>query len=248
MWIVSLDTFALGPSSQTIATLSSAVLACQNVSATTATAVSPTCTTFLTPGIAWALVASKLLTLPPNTGHSRMLATSMPGNFRSIAYIWRPVTLSATPSMRSSGLPMIFHSLGLLRVMSLGTSSLAAASATSPNRTVRPLGLWVITLLAAIHSATGTPHFCAAASTSMMRAAAPPLRTYCSEVRIPRLPPVAKSPQIRLRLRLSPGVGYSTLTLPQSHSSSSATICASPVIVPWPISERTTRTMTASSG
>src|SRR6185312_15880761 len=43
-------------------------------------------------------------------------------------------------------------------------------------------------------------------------------------------------------------VGYSIFTLDQLHSSSSATSCASPVIVPCPISERTTRMLTVSSG
>src|SRR6267378_3995055 len=65
---------------------------------------------------------------------------------------------------------------------------------------------------------------------------------------MPRLPPVEKSPQARLRFTLSPGVGYSMRTFDQSHSSSSATSCARPVIVPCPISERTTRMFTVSSG
>ena len=38
------------------------------------------------------------------------------------------------------------------------------------------------------------------------------------------------------------------LTRAQSQSSSSATSCASPVSVPWPISERATRMITVSSG
>src|SRR5438270_3334214 len=65
---------------------------------------------------------------------------------------------------------------------------------------------------------------------------------------MPRLPPVEKSPQARLRFTLSPGVGYSMRTFDQSHSSSSATSCARPVMVPCPISERTTRMLTVSSG
>src|SRR5262245_59052241 len=103
-------------------------------------------------------------------------------------------------------------------------------------------------LLVAVHSDAGTFHSLAAAWISIMRAAAPPLRTYSCEERMPRLPPVEKSPQTRLRLTLSPGVGYSVLTFDQSASSSSATSWASPVIVPWPISERTTRTTMLSSG
>ena len=58
---------------------------------------------------------------------------------------------------------------------------------------------------------------------------------------MPRLPPVEKSPQARLRATLWPGVGYSVVTFDQSHSSSSATSWARPVSVPWPISERAMR-------
>src|SRR5262245_37460496 len=98
-----------------------------------------------------------------------------------------------------------------------------------------------MTLLAVVHSDAGTPHWLAAACTSIMRAAAPPLRTYSFDWRMPRLPPVEKSPHTRLRCTLSPGVGYSMTTLFQSASSSSATSCARPVMVPCPISARTTR-------
>src|SRR6478736_6392545 len=65
---------------------------------------------------------------------------------------------------------------------------------------------------------------------------------------MPRLPPVEKSPQARLRATLWPGVGYSVVTFDQSHSSSSATSWASPVSEPWPISERAMRITTVSSG
>ena len=47
--MLALDTLAFSPSSQTIGSASSAVFACQKVSATTATPLSPTCTTFLRP-------------------------------------------------------------------------------------------------------------------------------------------------------------------------------------------------------
>src|SRR5215471_753092 len=65
---------------------------------------------------------------------------------------------------------------------------------------------------------------------------------------MPRLPPVEKSPQARLRATLCPGVGYSVVTFDQSHSSSSATSWARPVRVPWPISERAMRITVVSSG
>src|SRR3984885_7070454 len=103
-------------------------------------------------------------------------------------------------------------------------------------------------LLAAEHSDAGTFHSLAAAWISMMRAVAPPLRTYSWEVRMPPLPPVEKSPQTRLRATLCPGVGYSVVTFDQSHSSSSATSWARPVSVPWPISDRAMRITTVSLG
>src|SRR6202035_797460 len=105
-----------------------------------------------------------------------------------------------------------------------------------------------MTLLAAVHSEAGTFHSLAAAWISMMRAVAPPLRTYSWEVRMPRLPPVEKSPQARLRATFCPGVGYSVVTFDQLHSSSSATSWARPVSVPWPISDRAMRMTTVSSG
>ena len=60
-------------------------------------------------------------------------------------------------SRRASGLPAIFHCLGSLSGTSFGGVTLAAAVATLPNETRRLLGRWVITLLAAKHSAAGTP-------------------------------------------------------------------------------------------
>ena len=83
--MVALETLALSPSSHLISTASSAVLACHQVSATTATAVSRTFMTFLTPGIFAALASSKLTTLEPNTGASLMAALSMPGSLMSMA-------------------------------------------------------------------------------------------------------------------------------------------------------------------
>src|SRR5580704_978500 len=83
---------------------------------------------------------------------------------------------------------------------------------------------------------------------SIIRAIAPPLRTYSFESRMPRLPPVEKSPHTRLRATFWPGVGNSVVTFDQSALSSSATSWARPVSVPWPISERAIRMTTVSSG
>src|SRR4030088_172260 len=105
-----------------------------------------------------------------------------------------------------------------------------------------------MTLLAALHSVAGTFHWAAAAATSISRAMAPPSRTYWLLSRMPRLPPVQKFFHTRLRFRFSPGVGYSQVTLFQSHSSSSAPSWSRPVSVPCPISERAMRMTTVSSG
>src|SRR3954453_17625443 len=65
---------------------------------------------------------------------------------------------------------------------------------------------------------------------------------------MPREPPVPISPQARLLARLRDGLMPSVVTFFQSHSSSSATSCARPVSVPWPISERAMRMTQVSSG
>ena len=73
---------------------------------------------------------------------------------------------------------------------SFGGSTLAAAVATFPKVVLRPVLVWVMTLLAALHSSAGTFHSSAAAWISIMRAAAPPLRTSSFEERMPWLPAV----------------------------------------------------------
>ena len=105
-----------------------------------------------------------------------------------------------------------------------------------------------MTLFAALHSDAGTFQALAAAWMSIIRAIAPPLRTYSLDSRMPRLPPVEKSPHTRLRATFWPGVGNSVVTFDQSALSSSATSCAKPVSVPWPISERAMRMTMVSSG
>src|SRR5260370_35421922 len=67
-------------------------------------------------------------------------------------------------------------------------------------------------------------------------------------MRLPRLPPVDISPHTRLRARFCPAVNCSVATFFQSHSSSSTTSWARPVIVPCPISERAMRITQVSFG
>src|SRR5215831_6049659 len=170
----------------------------------------------------------------------------MPGSCTSMPKIGLPVTLSLV-SRRGAERPRRFQSLGSLSFTSAGGSSLEAACATWPKRTLRFEGRWMIVLFSASQSAASTFQRCAAAI-SISRALAPALRRYSCEARIDWLPPVAIEPHTRLRLRFSALDTNSNLTLRQSHSSSSATSMGSPVELPCPISERATRISTESSG
>ncbi len=126
-----LSSAAFAPSSHVTGSFSNAVLACHQVSATTATALSPTGKTYLTPGMPNTAFASKPAALPPNTGHCAMAASSMFGSTTSIAYCAAPLVFS-TVSSRGSGLPMIVQSAGAFSATSRGTGSLPAASASAP--------------------------------------------------------------------------------------------------------------------
>src|SRR5712691_10140537 len=120
-------------------------------------------------------------------------------------------------STRLTDLPISFQFLGSFSFTSFGGSIFAAALATLPKLTLRLLGPWMMTLFAAVHSAAGTPHCCAAAAISISRAVAPPLRRYSCDCRIVRLPTDAMSPQARLRLTFAFAEAYSILTFSQSH-------------------------------
>ena len=83
--MVALDCAAPEPSSQTIGNASSAVFARHHVSATTATVESSTRTARGDPARPAIFDSSKLTSLPPNTGQSRMAAQRIPGSLTSIA-------------------------------------------------------------------------------------------------------------------------------------------------------------------
>jgi hypothetical protein len=106
-------------------------LARHQVSAITATALSPTGTTFFTPGRLLMAAALKPRTLPPNTGQALMAAFSMPGSCRSAPNTCLPVTLSAV-SRRARRLPTSAQRDGSFSGTSAGGASLEAASATWP--------------------------------------------------------------------------------------------------------------------
>ena len=247
--IVALETLSLPPVSHSIGSASSAVLACHQVSATTATAVSSTCTTFLTPGMpvdlggveALHLAAEHRAILDRGVEHARQLEVdAVDLSCRS--------TLSAVSS-RFSGLPAIFQSFGslsfgLLRHRQLGGGFRHLAVGGR----LRPDGVCVID---AVRRACTRPP---APSTRWPRpgsASCAPRRRPCAHTRATRGCRGCRRSRIApgaLARTFSPGVGYSVVTFDQSHSSSSATSWARPVSVPWPISERAMRMTTVSSG
>jgi len=128
--IVASDAAPSAPTSQSIFSAPSARWARHQLSATTATKSSAR-TTFFTPRMASASVASTAFSLPPNTGHCAIDACSMPGRTTSVPNTGLPSTLSGMSS-RGNGLPAIFHSAGSRSITSCGGASLAAAPATSP--------------------------------------------------------------------------------------------------------------------
>ena len=131
--MVALDSLAPGPSSQTTGSAASACLARHQLSATTATEMASTRTTPFTPRRPLTWAASKLTSLPPDTGQCLMAAYSMPGSSVSMPYLMAPLTLTAV-SRRLVGLPAIFPWRGSRSAMffTSGGGSLAAASASCP--------------------------------------------------------------------------------------------------------------------
>src|SRR5580658_3198465 len=97
---------------------------------------------------------------------------------------------------------MSFQSLGSLSATFAGGATLAAVLATAPKVVERLEGEWMILPWLATHSDAVTPQPRAAASISITRAVAPPVRTRSTEVRMPKLPAVRNAPHTRLRAAL----------------------------------------------
>ncbi len=91
---------------------------------------------------------------------------------------------------------------------------------------------WTTVPFSARQVVGATPHFRAAAATSISRAAAPALRKGSQEPRTLREPPVPMRPYF------GSASAWTTRTLLQSASRSSATSIAIDVNTPCPISER----------
>src|SRR5215472_9160091 len=100
-----------------------------------------------------------------------------------------PAILSGT-SRRVCRVPISFQSLGAFKSTCVGGAISAADAAIRPYVMLRPLGRWLITPCAAVHSATGTFHCAAAAAISIARAVAPARRNSFCEVLMERLAPV----------------------------------------------------------
>ena len=130
-WIDALETPASRPSSHSTFRALRPFSAVQKLSATTATPF-VTCTTCLTPGTAFAAVASKLFTLPPaGTGGRSIEAISMPGTLTSVPYTAAPFTFTGTSS-RGRSLPMYRNCCFVFSGGFCGTGSAWARSTSWP--------------------------------------------------------------------------------------------------------------------
>ena len=107
-----------------------------------------------------------------------------------------PYTFAGVSS-RPIGLPTTLNSPGGLRATSLGGVRPAALSATCPYVSFLPLE-WMITPLSARQVDASTPHVCAAALTSIVRACAPACRSLVHPSRTLVLPPVSCPPSSSL--------------------------------------------------
>jgi hypothetical protein len=148
-----------------------------------------TWTTSTTPGTAFAAVASKDLTVAPNSGGRCSTATSMPGKVTSRVN-WAVPLLFAGTSTRGSFWPISLKSLGSFRVTLAASGCAAALPASSPKLACRREAAWLSTPRSTTISAAGTFHSAAAAATSMARAVAPAWRSCIQEFAIALLPPV----------------------------------------------------------
>src|SRR6188472_2238568 len=118
----------------------------------------------------------------------------------------------------------------------------AARAASDPYLASRLLDGWRTTCGPVSHEDAGTLHCSAAAATNNARAVAPICRKLSQSERIASLPPTPWPPYFPSVIE------YSTRTLFQSASSSSATSIGSDVVVPSPISGCAHQINTLSSG
>src|SRR5579862_3757758 len=106
-----------------------------------------------------------------------------------------PLTFSGVSS-RFNGLPIRTNWDGFLMGASVGGLILLASATNAAYVSVRPLGVWVMTLLAAWQLSEVVFQRRAAASRSMARAVAPALRIGFHHARMEVEPPVACTPKM----------------------------------------------------
>ena len=227
--ISSVPRFSALLKSHSAVTRSRARKAAKVVSAITARPVG-ICMTSTTPATARAAVASNAISLPPKRGECLMTATFILGRRTSIVNIAVPFTLAGT-SILGTRVPISVNCDGSFNATPVGTSSLPAASASSPKAALLP-DAWLTTPLLTVISAAGTLHCLAAAATSMALAVAPTVR-YCIQAFGTLMePPVPWMPSSRWRYSATLAGAASTRICDQSASSSSAIIVARPVYTP----------------
>ena len=193
--------------------------------------------------------ASKLLTLPPNTGQALIAAFSMPGSLQVHAVDLRAGDLVGGVEARQR----LAGELPVLRILQrhVGRRRQLARPPRRPCRrsSCGRCGACVITPLAT--RAFGGRHLPLVGRRLHQHHARRPRRP-CARSRATRgcrgCRRWRSCPRRGCARGSAPGVGYSVVTLAQSHSSSSATSCARPVSVPWPISERAMRMTTVLVG
>src|SRR5207244_712766 len=120
-------------------------------------------------------LASNEATFAPNKSGRRTTAISIPGRFTSQAKTALPVVF-AFESNRGALFPINDQSRAVLSGAVFGTGKRIASPASSPS-----VARWsgvpsLTTLFSILILAAGTPHFAAAASANIVRAAAPTWR------------------------------------------------------------------------
>ena len=103
-----------------------------------------------------------------------------------------PLTL-AGKSSRAAGVPISLKSFGAFSTTSVGGVNALAACAKAPKSACLLLRAWLTTPAATVHSLAATPHWLAAACTSIARAEAPAKRIGPQASRTLDEPPVTCS-------------------------------------------------------
>ena len=106
---------------------------------------------------------------------------------------WAAPVVLAGMSRRGTGVPMSLKSLGALSATSVGGVNALAAWASAPNVAWRWLAAWLTRPLATVQVPGATPHWLAAAWTSIARAEAPARRIGPQASRTLDEPPVTCS-------------------------------------------------------